>query len=45
MFDYFDNSVVKKKFNVKISKDSLLKFVTEKLTSIVFHDSRCSKQH
>lgn len=45
MFDDFDNSVVKKKFSAKMSKDSLLMFVIEKLTSILFHNSRCSKQH
>ena len=45
MFDDFGKSVVKKKFNAKISKDSLLMFMIEKLTSVLFHNSLCSKQH
>jgi len=45
IIDDFGKSVVKKKFDVKISKDSLLMIVIEKLTSIVFHNGLCSKQH
>jgi len=45
MIDDFRNSVVKKKFNVKILKDSFLIFVIKKLTSVVFHNGLCSKQH
>jgi hypothetical protein len=38
MIDDFRYSVVKKYFNVNISKDSLSVFVIEELTSIVFHN-------
>jgi len=38
MTEDFGTSVAKKKFDVQISKDSLLMIVIEKLTSVVFHN-------
>lgn len=45
MIDDFGYSVVKKKFDITLSKDSLLMVVIEKLTSIVFQNGLSSKQH